>query len=783
MKLWSWNGVYKETVKMPDLEAVTMFQKLNPDNSDFVSAHVDLASFDVVKYSQCSKNYIKDGGDESSTSFYNLVGINGGTSSTPRSPWYHTFEMLEKINNQVEVLYLIGDTDKMSLIVDANNSNGNYETSPFYSTYLGTKTPYYDFPSPEQHHTIERGKPLLYPARYQSGGIATGAPSFNTTILTKTGNISPTFTSYKDLKTKPGYSKFVDDIVQILKNNNLSVIEELKKKSVRLYMVGQANFNENNWCYATNNDWIAPSSQYNYCEDAYRVWKKDVDDGILTGQNETKLDNIFIVTWYTLKWIKACLDANAILQIKPEEPVDNVTEYFGESGSANIEFTWKNEPVDSGGLTYSDYKIYVHGEIVKKTENILDVLTSFNQADDLQVETDYSAKRITLPLKETISSMKSVGDIVGDLLLDYCAVFYLRGISDNQQRNTCFYICDTQTGKYISCGQMPDEQSIFTDTINHGSVPSDDDNTDNTVDSDEPNTPNTPDVVGIGLLTTTYGLTPTKLKSIGSFIWESDWLNNLELVNNNPVENIVSCKVFPLTLPDGTDLIKIGNVATQVLGGKIDTTTYRVVQDVGELTVPKKFNSFLDYEPYTQLKLYVPFVGFVPISCASAYDGLSFRYAFDLINGSFTCSLKSGGKIVATYTGNCGVDIPITSNNRAQVETGYIRSALDLSTNPINIVNVGLDIATSQFHSQTVGNMGATTGLCQNLTPYVLAERPIASQPSTYGHDIGFKCEQSKTISELSGYTEINNIDIKGLSCTENEKNMIAQILATGFYA
>lgn len=780
MKLWSWNGVYKDTVAIPDLEKVERFQKLNVDNSDFVSAHVDLASFDVVKYSQCSKYYIKDG-EETSLSFYDLVGIN--SDGAMHNPWKNTYEMLFRLGNQTELLYLIGDKGNMDLIVDSNNLQGNYATSPFYSTYLGNRQPYYDFPTPEQYHTVVRGEPSLYPARYKSGTVNTGSPTVRGDILTAQGKLGQLFQGYRDLRNRPGYCTFFDEVQAILTENKLTVIEALKTKAVRMYLQSQTNFQDNTYCYATNNDWLDPSSEFNYCEDAYTVWKNDVVSGVLTGTLETKLDNNFICVWYTLKWVKECLDANAIVQIKPEEPIDNVTEYFGESGSANIEFTWKNTPVDNGELTYSDYKIYVHGEVVKKTENILDVLTSFNQADDLQVETDYSAKRITLPLKETIASMKSIGDIVGDLLSNYCAVFYLRGISDNQQRNTCFYICDTQTGKYISCGQMPDEQSIFTDTINHGSVPSDDDNTDNTVDSDEPNAPSTPDVVGIGLLTTTYGLTPTKLKSIGSFIWESDWLSNLELVNNNPVENIVSCKVFPLSLPDGTDLIKIGNVATQVLGGKIDTTTYRVVQDIGELTVPKKFNSFLDYEPYTQLKLYVPFVGFVPISCASAYDGLSFRYAFDLINGSFTCSLKSGGKIVATYTGNCGVDIPITSNNRAQVETGYIRSALDLSTNPINVVNVGLDIATSQFHSQTVGNMGATTGLCQNLTPYVLAERPIASQPSTYGHDIGFKCEQSKTISELSGYTEINNIDIKGLSCTENEKNMIAQILATGFYA
>lgn len=778
MKFFNYIGIFKDVANIPDLEPTTTYQQIT-DSDEWVTCNVKVEALDVAMLSTSQKHGVVKG--KSSSNFDDVVHYYD-KQTLPIYKEFYSDTLLYDLGDQCQLIYMVGDTAKITAIPDTNNPSAAYNNSVLNGTFLGSVSKYYSFDDPPQYHQYTRGTPVLRPLRLNSGSEVIGAPIIRIdNTITENNKLSPNITTYRDSTYRPKFTQMVNDVESKI-TSDLEVVKVLKNKAVRAYLWKSNLFNNGNYCYSIEKT-IESSSDYDICKQAYITWKNDVDSGLLTGRNETTQNLNFILIYYILKWIDACLDANSIVQNKPEEPIDNVTEYFGESGNANIEFTWKNDIVDNGELSYTDYKIYVHGEVVKKTENILDVLTSFNQADDLQVETDYSAKRITLPLKETIASMKSVGDIVGDLLSDYCAVFYLRGISDNQQRNTCFYICDTQTGKYISCGQMPDEQSIFTDTINHGSVASDDDNTDNTVDSDEPNAPNTPDVVGIGLLTTTYGLTPTKLKSIGSFIWESDWLSNLALVNNNPVENIVSCKVFPLSLPDGTDLIKIGNVATQVLGGKIDTTTYRVVQDIGELTVPKKFNSFLDYEPYTQLKLYVPFVGFVPISCASAYDGLSFRYGFDLINGSFTCSLKSGGKIVATYTGNCGVDIPITSNNRAQVETGYIRSALDLSTNPINVVNVGLDIATSQFHSQTVGNMGATTGLCQNLTPYVLAERPIASQPSTYGHDIGFKCEQSKTISELSGYTEINNIDIKGLSCTENEKNMIAQILATGFYA
>ena len=38
--------------------------------------------------------------------------------------------------------------------------------------------------------------------------------------------------------------------------------------------------------------------------------------------------------------------------------------------------------------------------------------------------------------------------------------------------------------------------------------------------------------------------------------------------------------------------------------------------------------------------------------------------------------LKSGGKQIADYDGSIGIDIPITSSNRAQVELSYITSAL-----------------------------------------------------------------------------------------------------------
>ena len=48
-------------------------------------------------------------------------------------------------------------------------------------------------------------------------------------------------------------------------------------------------------------------------------------------------------------------------------------------------------------------------------------------------------------------------------------------------------------------------------------------------------------------LTSVYNVTPEKLNQLGRFIWTDDAMDNIKLLNNSPIQNIVSCKCIPFS--------------------------------------------------------------------------------------------------------------------------------------------------------------------------------------------------------------------------------------------
>ena len=50
---------------------------------------------------------------------------------------------------------------------------------------------------------------------------------------------------------------------------------------------------------------------------------------------------------------------------------------------------------------------------------------------------------------------------------------------------------------------------------------------------------------GIGVLTSTFHMTKERLVQLGQFLWGSSIFDEFSLINNNPIENIISCKAIP----------------------------------------------------------------------------------------------------------------------------------------------------------------------------------------------------------------------------------------------
>ena len=293
---------------------------------------------------------------------------------------------------------------------------------------------------------------------------------------------------------------------------------------------------------------------------------------------------------------------------------------------------------------------------------------------------------------------------------------------------------------------------------------------------------------GIGVLTTTFKMTKERLQQLGQFLWGSSIFDKFSLVNNNPIENIVSCKAIPLEQSGVNQQIVLGNVNTGVNGEKISTNFGKTT--IGSVTVAEYYKNFLDYSPYTNVIIYLPYIGFRELDTSMVMGKtLKVEYTTDCITGGCLAQISVDGVRLYEFTGNMGIDIPITASNRAQVESGYIQAgvgaAMSLAGGNIAGATTALiNSATAQYHYSSTGNPSPMCVASTNRTCYVVIDRPQFQKLKAFNHTRGQKCNLSKTIGSLKGFTICDsNIDLSGISATETEKDEIVNILSTGFFA
>ena len=343
------------------------------------------------------------------------------------------------------------------------------------------------------------------------------------------------------------------------------------------------------------------------------------------------------------------------------------------------------------------------------------------------------------------------------------------------------------------------------DEDNHDDDPQDENDDDDPSDGGADDDPNpTPALHTNGALTTSYSVTYNHLKSLGAKIWNESFYSSLLKINSNPIENIISCKAIPVSVGGEEKNIVLGNVDMGI-SGKICDESYSLL--VGSITIKgRKSRSydFLDYEPYTNLSIYLPFIGIKKLDTSICMGRtLKVVYNIDVITGTCRAMIYINGYVMYAFNGNCGVDIPISSMNRAQVEMGFLSSLVGVAggagvatvgmamNNPYAVINgtansiqSGLNMASSQYNTTTNGTSSPNIDFNINRKCYIIYDRPVLYDDlltNTFYHTNGRVSHKTRKLLQLRGYTEISpNTDLQ-IKCTTDELEELRNILSSGF--
>lgn len=295
------------------------------------------------------------------------------------------------------------------------------------------------------------------------------------------------------------------------------------------------------------------------------------------------------------------------------------------------------------------------------------------------------------------------------------------------------------------------------------------------------------------LLTTTYKLSQAQLQSLGNFLWQDSFITNIKLLNNSPIENLVSVKALPVSLPVGSEqALVLGNVDTGIMATPVTNTFLKFT--MATKRVPNFENNFSDYNNVT-CDVYLPCIGTIADIDPREVIGqtLTLKYCFDVVTGDVLAELfnNKGGAInlMGIYKGNIGIDIPLTASNRAQVEAGYISDFISavgsVSTKNITgVAEAGLSAITRQNTTKSSGSVSGCTAQGLPIKPYLHISSPVVPDYSdTFVHTYGRPCLLSKKLSTLKGYTQVDkNCDLSGIPCTQKEKELLRNIISSGFY-
>ena len=125
-----------------------------------------------------------------------------------------------------------------------------------------------------------------------------------------------------------------------------------------------------------------------------------------------------------------------------------------------------------------------------------------------------------------------------------------------------------------------------------GYTKDDDKGYDDEKDKDDADSDTTVLSSGIGVLTSTFHMTKERIKQLGQFLWGTSVFDEFSLINNNPIENIISCKAIPYNISGTTQEITLGNVKTGVNGEKISQNFSK--QTIGSVAIAEHYHNFLD---------------------------------------------------------------------------------------------------------------------------------------------------------------------------------------------
>lgn len=324
--------------------------------------------------------------------------------------------------------------------------------------------------------------------------------------------------------------------------------------------------------------------------------------------------------------------------------------------------------------------------------------------------------------------------------------------------------------------------------------------TDTPTDPINPNPPDTgdgdtpvvvPPTGSASALYSIYNPSQSQLNSFGAWLWSSDFVDQLLKLFNDPMQAIIGLhKVFATPPISGSGTIKVGyldsGVASNIVGNQYTTV------DCGSVNLYEYYGNVFDYDPFTKVNLYLPFIGIVPLNVGEIMRStIRIIYHVDVLTGACLAEVKinrdSAGGTLFQYSGNAAVQYPISSGSYMSIISGIMSLAGGVAGTiatggaamPV-LLGAGASVGRMHTDISHSGSFSGNAGAMGIKKPYLIIDRPQTALAKNFSNYIGYPSNFTATIGSCNGFVKVLECHLENINATRSELEEIDSILKEG---
>ena len=317
-----------------------------------------------------------------------------------------------------------------------------------------------------------------------------------------------------------------------------------------------------------------------------------------------------------------------------------------------------------------------------------------------------------------------------------------------------------------------------------------------------------------------YNPTPAEFVAFGSWLWVTYADATIDKILNNPFDGVIGAHELYAT-PNRGDRDNIRS-AFLVCPTTADLVPNRYSEiDCGTVIVPEFYGNYLDYSPYSQAYIYLPFIGINEVSIDDIVGhAVNIRYRVDSYSGSCIAMIfvaKDGYQnLCYQFAGSCSVEVPMAGGSQAAIKAGmmqaeaYARAAMvsagghllggigsalmgSLGGALSSVAGIAGDYANAKAGVEAArvankssvqhsGQFGASHGAMGQKIPFIIIRNPIQVKVVNYNDDYGYPAHKRVIIGGCTGYLRVREVNVISAHATDDEKAAIEALLKNGVY-